>query len=61
MYWTLILMGLSISGTAYVGQFDQEAACQKAAQEAKAQGLRAICVQIRPPAAVAPAPEPAKK
>jgi hypothetical protein len=54
-------MGLTISGTAYVGQFDQEAACQKAAQEAKAQGLRAICVQIRQPAAVAPAPEPAKK
>jgi hypothetical protein len=61
MYWTLVLMGLTISGTAYVGQFDQEAACQKAAQEAKAQSLRAICVQVRQPAAPAPAPEPAKK
>ena len=61
MYWTLVLMGLTISGTAYVGQFDQEAACQKAAQEAKAQSLRAICVQVRQPVAPAPAPEPAKK
>ena len=59
MYWTMVLIGLGISGTAYVGQFDQDAACQKAAQEAKAQGMRVICVQMSK--AVTPAPEPAKK
>jgi hypothetical protein len=59
MFWTLALIGLGISGTAYVGQFDQDAACQKAAQEAKAQGMRAICVQMFK--AAPSAPEPAKK
>jgi len=61
MYWTLVLLGLSVSGTVYVGQFEQETACQKAAQEAKAQSLRAICVQVRQPVTPAPAPETAKK
>jgi hypothetical protein len=59
MYWTLALIGLGISGTAYVGQFEQDAQCQKAAQEAKAQGMRAICVQMFK--AATPVPEPAKK
>jgi len=45
MFWTLVLIGVSISGTAYVGQFEQEAQCQKAAQDARQQSIRAVCVQ----------------
>jgi hypothetical protein len=45
MFWTIVLIGINISGTAYVGQFEQEAQCQKAAQDARQQSIRAVCVQ----------------
>jgi hypothetical protein len=62
MFWTLVLMGVSISGVSYVGQFEQEAACQKAQEAARAQSIRAICVQIqKSEAAPAAGAAPVKK
>ena len=49
MFWTIVLIGAGLSSTsvAYVGQFEQQEICAKAAQEFKAQGMKAACVQAK--------------
>jgi len=55
MIWTIVLIGAGLytSGVMYVGQFEQQEACAKAAQEFKAQNMKAACVQIQKPDAAA--------
>ena len=55
MFWTIVLIGAGLytSGVMYVGQFEQQEACAKAAQEFKAQNMKAACVQIQKPDAAA--------
>lgn len=47
--WTIVLIGAGLSSTTvtYVGQFEQQETCAKAAQEFKAQGMKAACVQVK--------------
>jgi len=54
MIWTIVLIGAGLYSTSitYVGQFDQPEICAKAAQEFKAQNIKAACVQIPKPAEV---------
>ena len=49
MFWTIVLIvaGLSSTSIMYVGQFEQQEICAKAAQEFKAQGMKAACVQAK--------------
>jgi hypothetical protein len=49
MFWTIVLIGAGLSSTSimYVGQFEQQEICAKAAQEFKAQGMKAACVQAK--------------
>lgn len=49
MFWTIVLIGagLSSSSITYVGQFEQQETCTKAAQEFKAQNIKAACVQAK--------------
>jgi hypothetical protein len=49
MFWTIVLIGAGLSSTTvtYVGQFEQQETCAKAAQEFKAQGMKAACVQVK--------------
>ena len=49
MLWTIVLIGagLASSSITYVGQFEQQETCAKAAQEFKAQNIKAACVQIK--------------
>ena len=49
MLWTIVLIGagLSSSSITYVGQFEQQETCAKAAQEFKAQNIKAACVQVK--------------
>jgi hypothetical protein len=49
MFWTIVLIGVGLSATniTYVGQFEQQEICAKAAQEFKAQGMKAACVQVK--------------
>jgi len=49
MFWTIVLIGVGLSSTsvAYVGQFEQQEICAKAAQEFKAQNIKAACVQAK--------------
>lgn len=60
MFWTLVLMGVSVSGVSYVGQFADEATCLKAQEVARAQSVRAVCVQMQRADAPAPAASPKK-
>jgi hypothetical protein len=50
MIWTIaIIGGMYASNVSYVGQFEQEAACNKAAQELRTQNLssiKVVCVQM---------------
>ena len=49
MFWAIVLIGAGMSSTSitYVGQFEQQEICAKAAQEFKAQGMKAACVQAK--------------
>jgi hypothetical protein len=49
MFWTIVLVGVGLSSTnvMYVGQFEQQETCAKAAQEFKAQNIKAACVQAK--------------
>jgi len=51
MFWTIVLIGVGISSGSitYVGQFEQQEICTKAAQEFKAQNIKAACVQAKSP------------
>jgi hypothetical protein len=60
MFWTLVLMGVSVSGISYVGQFADEATCLKAQEVARAQSVRAVCVQMQRAESASPT-APAKK
>jgi len=48
MFWTIVLVGVGLSSTnvMYVGQFEQQETCAKAAQEFKQQNMKAACVQM---------------
>jgi len=50
MIWAIaIIISMTNTSVSYVGQFEQEAACNKAAQELRAQNLSSIkevCVQM---------------
>ena len=50
MIWAIaIIGGMYASNVSYTGQFEQEAACNKAAQELRAQNLssiKVVCVQM---------------
>jgi hypothetical protein len=50
MIWAIaIIGGMYASNVSYIGQFEQEAACNKAAQELRAQNLssiKVVCVQM---------------
>ena len=54
MIWAIaIIVTMTTTNVTYVGQFEQEAACNKAAQDLKSQNLssiKAVCVQISKPA-----------
>jgi hypothetical protein len=49
MFWAIVLIGAGLGSTSvtYVGQFEQQEICAKAAQEFKAQGMKAACVQVK--------------
>jgi hypothetical protein len=49
MFWTIVLIGVGLSSTSitYVGQFEQQETCAKAAQEFKALNKQAVCVQAK--------------
>jgi hypothetical protein len=49
MFWAIVLIGAGLGSTSvtYVGQFEQQETCAKAAQEFKAQGMKAACVQVK--------------
>jgi hypothetical protein len=49
MFWTIVLIGVGLSSNSvtYVGQFEQQETCAKAAQEFKAQNIKAACVQAK--------------
>jgi len=49
MFWTIVLIGVGLGSTSvtYVGQFEQQETCAKAAQEFKAQNIKAACVQAK--------------
>lgn len=49
MFWTIVLIGAGMSSTSitYVGQFEQQEICAKAAQEFKVQNIKAACVQAK--------------
>ena len=49
MFWTIVLIGagLASSSITYVGQFEQQETCAKAAQEFKALNKQAVCVQVK--------------
>ena len=49
MTWVLTL--LTAAGLQSVGVYDQQAACDRAAQEWRAQGVKAGCVQQQSPEA----------
>lgn len=57
MIWAIaIIISMTTTNVTYVGQFEQEAACNKAAQDLKSQNLssiKAVCVQITKPAEAA--------
>jgi hypothetical protein len=55
MFWTIVLIGvgLSSSSVTYVGQFEQQETCAKAAQEFKSLNKQAVCVQMQKPDAAA--------
>ena len=50
MIWAIaIIISMTTTNVTYVGQFEQEAACNKAAQELRAQNLssiKVVCVQM---------------
>jgi hypothetical protein len=50
MIWAIaVILSMSSTSVTYVGQFEQEAACNKAAQELRAQNLssiKVVCVQM---------------
>jgi hypothetical protein len=56
MFWTIVLIGAGLSSTTvtYLGQFEQQEICAKSAQEFKAQGMKAACVQIQKPETTTP-------
>jgi hypothetical protein len=49
MFWSIVLIGVGLGSTSvtYVGQFEQQEVCAKAAQEFKAQNIKAACVQVK--------------
>ena len=57
MIWAIaIIGGMYANNVSYVGQFEQEAACNKAVQDLRSQNLssiKAVCVQISKPAEAA--------
>lgn len=60
MFWAIALIGMGIASPAvtYVGQFQDEAACQVAAKDLQRQNFKGTCVQLQKPAVAA---EAAKK
>jgi hypothetical protein len=57
MIWAIaIIISMTTTNVTYVGQFEQEAACNKAVQDLRSQNLssiKAVCVQISKPAEAA--------
>jgi hypothetical protein len=53
MFWAIALVGMGIASPAvtYVGQFQDEAACQVAAKDLQRQNFKGTCVQIQRPTA----------
>jgi hypothetical protein len=51
MFWAIALIGMGITAPAvtYVGQFEQEAACQVALKDLQRQNFKGTCVQIQRP------------
>jgi len=49
MFWAIVLIGVGLGSTSvtYVGQFEQQEVCAKAAQDFKAQNIKAACVQVK--------------
>jgi hypothetical protein len=45
-FWTIAIIASSIQ---YVGQFEDEAKCNKAADAVKAQYVKAACIQVKSP------------
>jgi hypothetical protein len=54
MIWAIaIIISMTTTNVTYVGQFEQEAACNKAAQDLRSQNLssiKTVCVQMPKPA-----------
>jgi hypothetical protein len=49
MIWTIALLGgIYSTSVTYIGQFTEEAACNKAAAELRSQTMKVVCVQIQP-------------
>jgi hypothetical protein len=59
MFWAIALIGMGIASPAvtYIGQFQEEAACQVALKDLQRQNFKGTCVQLQR----ADAPAPAKK
>jgi hypothetical protein len=59
MIWTIVLLGgLYTTSVTYIGQFTEEAACNKAVAELKNASVKIACIQIQP---AQQAPTPPKK
>jgi len=49
MFWAIALIGMGIASPAvtYVGQFEQQEACQVALKDLQRQNFKGTCVQIQ--------------
>jgi hypothetical protein len=45
-FWTIAIIASSIQ---YVGQFQEETACNKAVESLKTQYVKAVCIQAKSP------------
>ena len=59
MFWAIVLVGLGVTSPSvvYVGQFQDEAACQVAVKDLQRQGFKGTCVQLQKPAVTAEVPK----
>lgn len=62
MFWAIVLVGLGVTSPSviYIGQFQEEAACQVALKDLQRQNFKGTCVQQQK-ATVTPSVEPTKK
>ena len=47
MFWTIVLVGMGITSPSivYIGQFQEEAACQVALKDLQRQNFKGTCIQ----------------